>query len=101
MELKIGPFLSSLFVQKAAAVWQWFHFLVGQVPAEKKTLLLKLHETITESVASRAKACASAPKQRLGVDVLQERQVVGSCGRRSRMSPPYATTLLYKRNFHK
>ena len=42
---KTAPFLSLRFALKATAVWQWFRFLVGQVPPTKKTLLLNLDET--------------------------------------------------------
>ena len=34
-----------VLIKKAAAVWQWFHFLRRQVPLDKQLLLLNLDET--------------------------------------------------------
>jgi len=42
---KMDPFLIPCFHKKAMASWQWFHFLVGQVPPLRKVLVLNLDET--------------------------------------------------------
>ena len=41
----MAPFLFSFFYHNAAAVWQWFHFLLDQVPPGRSVLRLNLDET--------------------------------------------------------